>query len=199
MDLIKNGQLFRRLRKEKGLTQKQIADKLGVVPKTISKWETGRGFPDVSALSQLSTILGVSEKSLLSGYLSKNQVETGNMRRTQFYVCPHCGSTLQGIGGYEVNCCGKLLFPLQEQAPDEGHQPTITEIENDFYIQFPHEMNKAHYILFLSYVGCDRTLTIRLYPEQDCAVRIPKVYNGKIVYYCNTHGLFSYPLRRPKQ
>ena len=41
MDLIKNGKLLYDLRKSKGMTQKQVADKLGIVPKTVSKWETG--------------------------------------------------------------------------------------------------------------------------------------------------------------
>lgn len=41
MDLCKNGKLLYDLRKAKGMTQKQVADKLGILPKTISKWETG--------------------------------------------------------------------------------------------------------------------------------------------------------------
>ena len=196
MDLSKNGKLIRALRKEKGMTQKELAERLGVVPKTVSKWETGGGFPDVSALSALAKVLGVNEKSLLAGELLTNKVETGNIKRTKFYVCPHCGSTLQGIGNCEITCCGKALSPLQEQAPDEKHQPTITEIENDFYIQFPHEMQKEHYIVFLCYIGFDRALTLRLYPEQDCAVRIPKVREGKLVYYCNKDGLFAFPIKR---
>ena len=88
MDLIKNGNLLRILRKEKGLTQKALAEKLGVVPKTVSKWETGRGFPDVSILSKLADILGVNERCLLAGSLQANKAETGNLKRTKFYVCP---------------------------------------------------------------------------------------------------------------
>ena len=84
MDLVKNGELLRRLRKEKNLTQKELAERLGIVPKTVSKWETAHGFPDVSMLSALADIFGVNERSLLAGYLSENQVETGNPKRTQF-------------------------------------------------------------------------------------------------------------------
>ena len=198
MDLIKNGKLLRLLRKEKNLTQKELAERLGVVPKTVSKWETGRGFPDVSMLSALAEILGVNEKSLITGELTANGNVSGNMQRTKFYVCPHCGSMLQGLGNTLSFCCGKLLSPLPIQVLDETHTPTITQIEEDFYIEFPHEMSKEHFISFLADVGVDRILTVRLYPEQDCAVRIPKAYGGKIVYYCNQHGLFEYkiPSRR---
>ena len=195
MDLIKSGKLLRKLRKEKGMTQKEIAEKLGVVAKTVSKWETGHGFPDVSLLSALSEVLGVDEKSLLVGCLAENKRETGNIQRTKFYVCPYCGSNLQGTGNVSLICCGKPLQALQVKSLDEAHKPTVTEIENDFYIAFPHEMSKTHYIQFVSYIGFDRVLNIRLYPEQDCAVRIPKVYGGRIVYYCNQHGLFEYRFR----
>ena len=192
MDLIKNGELLRVLRKEKGLTQKALAEKLGVVPKTISKWETGRGFPDTSSLSLLADVLGVSEKSLLLGGLEQNKKETGNVQKTKFYVCPCCGSFLQGVGDFQVFCCGKTLEFLRAKQVEGVHTPTISEIENDFYVEFPHEMTKEHHVVFVAYIGVDRVLTIRLYPEQDCAVRLPKVCAGKIVFYCNQHGLFEY-------
>ena len=70
----------------------------------------------------------------------------------------------------------------------------ISEIENDFYIEFEHEMTKEHYICFVAYIKCDSVLTIRLYPEQESAVRIPKMYGGKIIYYCNKHGLVEYQM-----
>ncbi len=78
MDLMKNGELLRKLRKEKHLTQKELADKLGIVAKTVSKWETGNGFPDVSMLSILADIFGVNERSLLTGELPENKMESGN-------------------------------------------------------------------------------------------------------------------------
>ena len=195
MDLIKNGNLLRILRKEKGLTQKALAEKLGVVPKTVSKWETGRGFPDVSILSKLADILGVNERCLLAGSLQANKAETGNLKRTKFYVCPHCCSTMQGLGDCQIVCCGKLLQPLQPNKPDEEHTPVIQEIENDFYIEFPHEMTKEHYIRFVAYIGYERILTVRLYPEQDCAARFPKAYSGKLAYYCEKDGLFEYLIK----
>lgn len=192
MDLSKNGKLLCDLRKAKGMTQKQVAEKLGIVPKTVSKWETGHGFPDVSTLSALADILGVSERILLSGDLVQNMEEVGNMKRTKFYVCPYCGSSVQGTGECQILCCGKPLEHLKVKTADIEHTVKVSEIENDFYIEFEHEMTKEHYISFVSYVTFDRVLTIRLYPEQNAEVRFPKMYGGKLYYFCNKHGLFEY-------
>lgn len=191
MDLIKNGKLLCDLRKAKGMTQKQVADRLGVLPKTVSKWETGHGFPDVSVVSSLADVLGVSERILLSGDLTQNMQEVGNMKKTKFYVCPNCGSMLQGTGECKITCCGKPVDALQCKKADEGHSIKISEIENDFYIEWNHEMTKEHYISLVSYVGFDRVLTVRMYPEQDSAVRFPKMFKGRLYFYCNNHGLFE--------
>ena len=193
MDLRKNGKLLYDLRKEKGMTQKQIADRLGIQSKTVSKWERGRGFPDVSTLSALADILGVSERNLLSGQLTFNMEEVGNMKKIKFYVCPHCGSFMQGTGECQIVCCGKPLKPAEAKQADENHKVAVSDIENDFYIEFNHEMTKEHFISFVAYVSCDRVLTVKLYPEQDSAVRFPKMSGGKLYFYCNLHGLFVYP------
>ena len=195
MDLSKNGKLLCDLRKAKGMTQKQVAEKLGIVPKTVSKWETGHGFPDVSTLSALADVLGVSERILLSGDLIQNMEEVGNMKRTKFYVCPHCGSSMQGTGECQILCCGKPLEPLKKAQADIENTVKVSEVENDFYIEFEHEMTKEHYISFVSYVAFDRVLTVRLYPEQNAAVRFPKMYGGKLYYFFNNHGLFEYQMK----
>lgn len=191
MDLTKNGKLLCDLRKAKGLTQKEVAEILGVVPKTVSKWERGNGFPDVSTLSALADIFNVSERALLSGELKQNREEAGNMKRTKFYVCPHCSLFMQGTGQGMVNCCGKQLDALKAKAADDEHHIQVSEIEDDFYLEFNHPMTKEHYISFVAYVRFDRVLTLKLYPEQDAAVRFPKMRGGKLYYYCNNHGLFE--------
>ncbi|MBQ3110049.1 MAG: helix-turn-helix domain-containing protein [Clostridia bacterium] len=191
MDLTKNGKLLCDLRKAKGLTQKEVAEILGVVPKTVSKWERGNGFPDVSTLSALADIFNVSERALLSGELKQNREEAGNMKRTKFYVCPHCALFMQGTGQGMVTCCGKQLEALKPRAADSEHHLTVSEIEDDFYLEFNHPMTKEHYISFIAYVRFDRVLTLKLYPEQDAAVRFPKMRGGKLYYYCNNHGLFE--------
>lgn len=199
MNLIENGKLLSELRKSKGMTQKQVADKLGVLPKTVSKWETGHGFPDISLVSALAEVLEVSIDTILSGNLSLNKSEVGNMKRIKFYVCPHCGNILQTTGESQITCCGKQLSPLK--ANSEKNQPQITfeEVDNDFYITFSHEMSKEHYISFAALVTYDRVMTVKLYPEQDSAVRFPRMYGGKLFYYCTTHGLFEYDIPRRKR
>lgn len=197
MDLAENGKLLYGLRKAKGMTQKQVADRLGIQPKTVSKWERGWGFPDISTLSDLADIFGVSERTLLSGRLTRNIQEVGNMKRLKFFVCPYCGSLMQGVGECQTVCCGKPLPPLEVRSADEEHAITVSEIEDEFYIRFHHEMTKEHFIGFVAYVAYDRVLTVKLYPEQDSAARFPKLYGGKLYYYCNRHGLFVYAPEKP--
>lgn len=67
MDQIKTGKFIAALRKEKGLTQAQLGDKLGVTNKTVSRWENGNYMPDVEMLSLLSEEFGVSINELISG------------------------------------------------------------------------------------------------------------------------------------
>lgn len=191
MNLTKSSKLICELRKKCGMTQKQVADILGIEPKTVSKWETGRGFPDVSYVAELADIFGVSEKTLLTGERNQNGEEVGNMRKTAFYVCPHCGSFVSGTGEFVPNCCGAVLRPLEPKTADGEHLAEITENEGEFYIKFNHEMSKEHYIGFAAYVSYDRIMTVRLYPEQDSEVHMPRMYGGKFYFYCNRHGLFE--------
>lgn len=191
MDLIKTGKLIKKLRQEKGLTQKNIAEELGICAKTVSKWETGRGFPDVSLLSELSKIFQVDILKLLEGDLPKTKQEAGNVKKTKFYVCKECGNFLSSVGNAEIICCGRKLLPLSSTEKDESHNITIEETEDEYYITFTHPMTKEHYISFFSYVRFDRVLTVRLYPEQNGELRFPQMRGGKLYYYCNTHGLFE--------
>ena len=133
MDLTKNGSLLSALRKSKGMTQKQVAEKLGITARTVSKWETGHGFPDVSSLSMLADIFEVSERALLQGDFIQNEKDTGNMQKHNFYLCQDCNSIIQGGRKSQVICCGKILKPLPVKTIDESHSIRISEIENDFY------------------------------------------------------------------
>ena len=191
MDLSKTGNLISELRKEKGLTQKAVAEKLGVCPKTVSKWETGHGFPDVSLISELSKIFQVDVSKLLDGEMPKIKPEVGNVKRTKFYVCEKCGNILTSMGNSEINCCGRTLSPLKAKEADEAHKLNVEKIEDEYYITFPHPMTKEHYISFVSYVRFDRVLTVKLYPEQDGELRFPQMRGGKMYYYCNNHGFFE--------
>ena len=190
MDCSKVGKLILGLRKEKDMTQKQLADAMNISDKTISKWERGLGCPDVSLLRGLSEVLNVDIEKILLGDLEPNNADGGNMKKIKFYMCPNCGNTLTSTGESDVSCCGRKLMPLIPKPADEIHKLTVEEIENDFYITFTHEMSKKHYINFIAYVAYDRVLFIKLYPEQGSEVRFPKMYGGKIYMCCNQHGLW---------
>lgn len=190
MDCNKIGKLILNLRKEKNMTQKEIADAMNISDKTISKWERGLGCPDVSLLSDLSKLLGVNIEKILLGDLNPNDADGGNMKRIKFYVCSNCGNITSNTGQAEISCCGRKLEPLIAKPEDDNHSIRVDEIENDYYITIPHEMKKSHYISFVAYVMYDRVLLIKLYPEQNAEVRFPKMRGGKLYFYCSQHGLW---------
>lgn len=67
MDTIKTGGYLAALRKDAGMTQQEVADRLGVSNKTISKWESGGGFPDIAILPALAELYGVTADDILAG------------------------------------------------------------------------------------------------------------------------------------
>jgi DNA-binding XRE family transcriptional regulator/desulfoferrodoxin (superoxide reductase-like protein) len=194
MDCKMVGRLICGLRKEKGLTQKQLADAMNISDRTVSKWERGNGCPDVSLLGELSEALGVNIEKILLGNLEPNDTDGGNMKKIKFYVCPTCGNILTSTGEAEITCCGRKLHALIPKPSDDNHSISVESIEDDYYITFSHEMSKAHYINFLAYVTSDRILLIKLYPEQSGEVRFPKLYGGKIYFGCSQHGLWVHNL-----
>ena len=191
MDLSKTGRLIAKLRHEKGLTQKDIAEKLGICPKTVSKWETGHGFPDMSLVPLLSKVFQIDVLRLIEGELPPVKVEVGNVKKTKFYVCEKCGNLLTSSGNAQIICCGRTLSPLTAKVADDAHKLNFETIEDEYYITFSHPMEKEHYISFFSYVRFDRVLTLRLYPEQSGELRFPHMRGGKMYYYCSSHGLFE--------
>ncbi len=200
MDCSKVGILLLRLRKEKGMTQKQIADMMNISDKTISKWERGQGCPDVSLLKELSNIYGVNIEKILEGDLELNNTDTGNLKRIRFYVCPTCQTVINSTGNAEISCCGRKLSPLNAKPADAMHTATVEEIEGEYYIRFRHEMSKDHFLSFAAYVTSDRVLLVKLYPEQTASIRLPKLnggklgrkHSGKLYYYCSRHGLWVF-------
>lgn len=189
MDCGKVGALIQRLRRERGMTQKALADALHISDRTVSKWERGAGCPDVSLLGGLSAVLKVDMEKILKGDLEQNAVDGGNMKKIKFYVCPDCGNILFCTGENEISCCGRKLAPLARQEEDSGHSIQMEEIEDDFYVTLQHEMSKQHYITFIAYASYDRVLFIKLYPEQAAQARFPKMHGGVLYACCNKHGL----------
>ena len=185
------GSTIKALREKKNYTQKQLADRLAVSDKTISKWETTKGMPDISLLEPLAKELGVSVAELLSGECMINRNRSGNMLRSKFYVCPVCGNMIHATGQGAFSCCG-IGLPVQEaEEPDKEHALHVEVIENDYYVTLNHPMTKEHYLSFAAYVTSDRVQLMKLYPEQSPEIRFPRQGHGVLYVYCNRHGLFK--------
>lgn len=189
MDCAKVGRLIFALRQEKGMTQKKLADTMGISDKAISKWERGLGCPDVTLLSALSSVLGAHIESILTGDLEPNLTDGGNMRKLAFHVCGTCGNIITSTGDADIACCGRTVPALVPKPADADHGLSMEEVEDDWYITFPHPMSKGHFIRFIACVSYDRVLLVRLYPEQGSEVRMPKLRSGRFISCCSEHGL----------
>lgn len=189
MDQIKTGELIRILRTQKGLTQKALAEAVGVGDKAVSKWERGLGCPDVSLLPELSRVLGVGLEALLSGQLDANDQERGNMKKLNFYVCPDCGNLITSASEASVSCCGRTLLPLEPQKPEKPL--SVERIDDSWFISSSHPMTKEHYVSFVALLTGDTLFLRRLYPEWDLQTRIPAFGHGILLWYCTRHGLFQ--------
>lgn len=191
MDCSKFGDLILSLRKEKNMTQKEIANRMHISDKTISKWERGLGYPDVALLSNLSDILGVNIEKILNGNLEEKDMDGGNMKHVKFYVCEYCSNIITATSQAEPSCCGRKLYPLVVKSEDEAHMINLTDNGNEYYITIDHPMLKTHYISFVAFVGFDTFMITKLYPEQNADLYIPKIQHGKLYVYCIKHGLCS--------
>ena len=84
MDQVKIGKFIAECRKSQGLTQMQLAEKLGITDRAISKWETGRAMPDTSLMLDLCKILNITVNDLLSG--EKVSMENNNQNNEQLLL-----------------------------------------------------------------------------------------------------------------
>ncbi len=184
------GTTIKKLREQKGMTQAELADKIFVTAKAVSKWETGHGLPDISLLEPLGKALGISIIELLNGQYIQNKNRAANMKKSCFYVCPVCGNLIQATGEATISCCGITLPVLQAEECDEQHQIKIEQIEGEYYVTSNHPMTKEHHLSFLAAVSDNNVQTVKLYPEGNAEAyfRIERV--SKIYAYCNRHGLF---------
>ena len=196
MDCSKVGRLISQLRKDKGLTQQKLAQALNISNKTVSKWECGLGYPDISLWTDLSTVLDVDMAQMMEGELMINRPDIGNINRIRFYVCPLCKNILSSTASSSILCCGRKLDPLTPQSDDTTPRITTEIFDIDYYFTFDHEMTREHYILFAAYVRSDTVILIRLYPEQNASVRMPYMPSGKLYLYCVNHGLSIYSIHR---
>ena len=84
MDTTKTGSYLAALRKDAGMTQQETADRLGVSNKTISKWESGGGFPDIAILPALAELYGVTADDILAGETVRRTAASGGGQVEQY-------------------------------------------------------------------------------------------------------------------
>ncbi len=191
MNTYVTGTTIKKLRESKGLTQLQLADIIGVSSKTVSKWETGKGLPDISLVEPLSQALGVSVMELMSGETIINKNISSNILFSKFYVCPICGNAIHTTGEAVISCCGVPLPPLEAEETDENHTISIENVEDEKFISVNHSMTKTHYISFIAYVTSDKIHFVKLYPEGNAETRLQFRGRGFLYIYCNKHGLMK--------
>ena len=190
MNTYVTGTTVRQLRESRGLTQAELADQIGVSSKTVSKWETGKGLPDISLLQPLAQALGISVIELMNGEHITNRNISANMLRGKFYVCPVCGNMIQCAGDALISCCGITLPALEAEEADADHGICIENVEDEQFISIAHPMTKQHFISFAAFVTSDRIQTVKFYPEGNAETRMQLRGRGYLYYYCNQHGLF---------
>lgn len=183
--------VIKRLREAKGITQTQLAEQIGVSCKTISKWETAKGLPDISLIEPLSQALGVSVMELMSGDTVINKNFSSNILFSKFYVCPVCGNVIHTTGEAVISCCGITLPPLDAEETDEAHKITVEPVEDEHFIAVHHDMTKKHFISFVAFVTSDRIQFVKFYPEGNAETRFQLRGRGYLYIYCNKHGLMK--------
>ena len=190
MDRYVTGAVIRKLREDKKMTQDELAERIHVSSKTISKWETAKGLPDISLLQPLSDALGLSVIELFSGSNVQNRNRSANMAKTVFYVCPVCGNAIRTIGEAVISCCGISLPPLQAEEPDEEHTIRKEIVEDEYYVTVSHPMQKDHFISWLAAVSDQGIEFVKTFPEGDAEARFQISRVQYLYAYCNRHGLF---------
>ena len=190
MNIYVTGSTIKALRDEKKLTQSELADRIGVSSKTISKWETAKGLPDISLLQPLAQALGISVIELMNGEHIINENVSANMVRSKLYVCPICGNVIHCTGETLVSCCGITLPALEAEEPDDDHTITVENVEDEHFVTVSHPMTKTHYISFVAFVSADRIQFVKFYPEGNAQTRLQIRGFGTMYWYCNQHGLF---------
>jgi DNA-binding XRE family transcriptional regulator/desulfoferrodoxin (superoxide reductase-like protein) len=184
------GSVIRELREKRHMTQADLAALLHVSDKAVSKWETGRGLPDITLIEPLSEALHISVPELLSGKAVVNSNRTSNLLRSLIHVCPLCGNVVFSKGEALISCCGITLPPLEAEEPDADHAVRVEKVEDEYFVTSEHAMEKDHFITFFAAVTGDRFEMKALYPESAAEARFSRRGGGFLYWYCNHHGLF---------
>lgn len=191
MNTYVTGNTIRKLRENKHLTQSELGERIGVSDKAVSKWETGKGLPDLTLIQPLAQALDVSVIELMNGEQIINRNRSCNVIRSRLYVCPICGNVIHCTGDAVVSCCGITLPPLDAEDPDAEHTLLIQRVEDAHFLTISHPMTKTHYISFMAFASSDRFQLVKLYPEGNAEARMQLHGHGILYFYCNRHGLMK--------
>lgn len=191
MNTYVTGNTIRKLRENKHLTQSELGERIGVSDKAVSKWETGKGLPDLTLIQPLAQALDVSVIELMNGEQIINRNRSCNVMRSRLYVCPICGNVIHCTGDAVVSCCGVTLPPLDAEDPDAEHTLLIQRVEDAHFLTISHPMTKTHYISFMAFASSDRFQLVKLYPEGNAEARMQLHGHGILYFYCNRHGLMK--------
>lgn len=198
MDQYVTGTIIRKLRESKHMTQSELADRLNVSDKAVSKWENGKGYPDISLIQPLADVLGISVIELLQGEAVINTNRNFNMRNIKFYICPVCGNVIVSSGEAMISCCGITLMPAEAEEADEEHTASIEPVEDEYYVHVNHPMTKNHFISFIAAIGDSGYDIMKMYPEGTADCRFKRSGTRYICYYCNRDGLYKVPVKKRK-
>ena len=188
--------VIKEFREKKHLTQAELADKLHVSDKTVSKWETGRGYPDISLLEAIASVFEISTAELLSGNAVTNMNTVSNMFKSKFYVCPVCGNVVHSMGELSLCCHGIQLKPEQAEYQDKQHEIVVEQVEDEYFVTIKHDMTKEHYISFIAALSPDGLQLIKLYPEGPAEARIKMRAVRRIYCFCNRDRLYYTDVRK---
>lgn len=212
MNQYVTGATIKSLREKRALTQSELASQLNVSDKAISRWETGKGYPDITLLEPLARALQVSVTELISGAPRCNTNASANMLRSKFHVCPVCGNVILATGEASIICHGVELPPLEaeplesktpgQEATAESstgpttksttkeHLITLQQIDGEYYVHTDHPMTKSHYVSFIAAVSPNGVQLVKTYPESTAQARFMISGVSDIYLFCNKDGLF---------
>ena len=193
------GTMIRRLREAKGLTQEELAARLHVTSKAVSKWETAQGFPDISLLESLAKALDISIIELFSGESVTNRNRASNLQRSVLYVCPVCGNSILSFGQAVVSCCGITLPPLQPEEADDAHAIQLAYSDGEYYVTIDHPMEKDHFITCIAAMSDNALQLVKTLPVCNAEARFDSQRVRWIYAYFNRHGLFRIDVKALKR
>ena len=194
MNLKNSALLIKKARKEKNLTQKELASLLFVEAKTISKWETGKGFPDLTYVPKLAEILALDLKSLINGEEENKKTDNGNLKRMKIYLCQNCGNLIWSTSSSDISCCRHKLKPVETGNFLEG-KVSVEIVDDEYSVSVDHPMEKENYVKYMIFNKDNIVEIVRLYPEGQASAVFPRFRRGFLYIGDNLGHLVKYRIK----